>query len=541
MFVFTPTKCYIELKTKRVDSHLLCICDGYRNRDIGISDSLNGSKEGPYFEPHAMVSAKRLKSVNGHAQAYLKCALSDQLPVAVSAVMVKGRTDNALDSETISCEVKSGCTSSPIFEEKHSESNVGQVPSSVEARQESGKRKANQMGLSTSLGQRRRNKDSDLEYDSEIINLCLTANLVHKVERLLSENPDPANLEKARSILKVQEKDLLDAIVKLCEVSYDAAYFSANGQADITYTHDDGKGDEEMLPKPANSSDETPPGTTRPRDGGAGNHAKIQGSSSAITTGGTASSSSIIPPLMETRPHAPVSPTSAPTSLGESSGVLYTAHPPHAPLVAVGSASGAPVPRKKRPIIKTKTIAELEQRWWMSKKRQLAKTPPLSQQLSSMTTKFTPEQRWRMWEFAHRVGWSIRKAGADAVDAFCAQVGVSQRALKKWMSNNKHLANIPPPSSPTPPLPLHHQDHPPAASPPQGSTTEQGKSPESPPQGSATEQGKSHEPEAAAPADDGGKEDKNEEASEETQQGGGKGRRSRKPSKLYSGAEWVSK
>lgn len=77
--------------------------------------------------------------------------------------------------------MKSGCTSSPIFEEKHSESNVGQVPSSVEARQESGKRKANQMGLSTSLGQRRRNKDSDLEYDSEIINLCLTANLVHKV------------------------------------------------------------------------------------------------------------------------------------------------------------------------------------------------------------------------------------------------------------------------------------------------------------------------------------------------------------------------
>ncbi|KAF8722903.1 hypothetical protein HU200_022040 [Digitaria exilis] len=122
-------------------------------RDIGISDSLNGSKEGPYFEPHAMVSAKRLKSVNGHAQAYFKCTLYDQLPVAVSAVMV----------------------------EKHSESNVGQVPSSVEARQESGKRKANQMGLSTSLGQRRRNKDSDLEYDSEIINLCLTANLVHKV------------------------------------------------------------------------------------------------------------------------------------------------------------------------------------------------------------------------------------------------------------------------------------------------------------------------------------------------------------------------
>jgi hypothetical protein len=67
---------------------MLIYCDGYRNRGIGISDSSNGAKEGPYFEPHAVVSAKRFKSVNGHALACLKCASSDQLPVAVSAVMV---------------------------------------------------------------------------------------------------------------------------------------------------------------------------------------------------------------------------------------------------------------------------------------------------------------------------------------------------------------------------------------------------------------------------------------------------------------------
>lgn len=35
-----------------------------------------------------MVSAKRLKTGNGHAPAYLKCAPSNQLPVAVSAVVV---------------------------------------------------------------------------------------------------------------------------------------------------------------------------------------------------------------------------------------------------------------------------------------------------------------------------------------------------------------------------------------------------------------------------------------------------------------------
>jgi len=57
-------------------------------RDIGISDSSNGAKEGPYFESHTVVSAKRLKTVNGHALAYLKCGPSSQVPVAVSAVMV---------------------------------------------------------------------------------------------------------------------------------------------------------------------------------------------------------------------------------------------------------------------------------------------------------------------------------------------------------------------------------------------------------------------------------------------------------------------
>jgi len=35
-----------------------------------------------------VVSAKRLKTVNGHALAYLKCGPSSQVPVAVSAVMV---------------------------------------------------------------------------------------------------------------------------------------------------------------------------------------------------------------------------------------------------------------------------------------------------------------------------------------------------------------------------------------------------------------------------------------------------------------------
>ncbi|GJM86580.1 hypothetical protein PR202_ga02451 [Eleusine coracana subsp. coracana] len=84
-------------------------------------------------------------------------------------------------------------------------------------------------------------------------------------------------------------------------------------------------------------------------------------------------------------------------------------------------------------------------------------------------TKFTAEQKERMREFAQRVGWRIHKPDSDAVDAFCAQVGVPRRVLKVWMHNNKHLAKMPP-NSPSPSsssqqqnpamaTPQHHQHH----------------------------------------------------------------------------------
>ncbi|XP_062205709.1 protein EMSY-LIKE 1-like [Phragmites australis] len=258
-------------------------------RDIGISDSSNRAKEGHFFETHAVVSAKRLKSVNGRALALLKSSpSSEQLPVAVSAVVVKGFTDDTLDSETLSCEVKSGCISSPIFQE-HSQSNAGHVPSCVDRdRQKSGKRKTVVPAMRGSKSlcvmgrkygikyQRHRNKDSDLEHGSERIKLCLTASLLNKVEKLFRENPDPANLETAKSILKAQEKDLLDALVKLSEVSYGVAYFSANGQPANLNKHGEGKGDEEVPPKPVSSSDEAPP-ETKLGDSGEENKIKIQG------------------------------------------------------------------------------------------------------------------------------------------------------------------------------------------------------------------------------------------------------------------------
>jgi ZF-HD class homeobox domain-containing protein len=131
----------------------------------------------------------------------------------------------------------------------------------------------------------------------------------------------------------------------------------------------------------------------------------------------------LAPPHMQTRPHVPpVSPSSAPAALTESSSeelrgpAPAPAHhpppppvlPPHAQLPVGGSASAPPAPSKKR-----------------------------------FRTKFTTDQKERMREFAHRLGWRIHKPDSDAVDAFCAQVGVSRRVLKVWMHNKKHLAKIP--------------------------------------------------------------------------------------------------
>ncbi|KAG2556688.1 zinc-finger homeodomain protein 4-like [Panicum virgatum] len=52
-------------------------------------------------------------------------------------------------------------------------------------------------------------------------------------------------------------------------------------------------------------------------------------------------------------------------------------------------------------------------------------------------TKFTPEQKARMLEFAERVGWRLQKLDDVMVQAFCQEIGVKRRVLKVWMHNNK--------------------------------------------------------------------------------------------------------
>ncbi|XVF39606.1 hypothetical protein PTKIN_Ptkin01aG0047200 [Pterospermum kingtungense] len=53
-------------------------------------------------------------------------------------------------------------------------------------------------------------------------------------------------------------------------------------------------------------------------------------------------------------------------------------------------------------------------------------------------TKFTPQQKDKMLDFAERLGWRIQKHDEAAVEQFCEETGVSRQVLKVWMHNNKN-------------------------------------------------------------------------------------------------------
>lgn len=52
-------------------------------------------------------------------------------------------------------------------------------------------------------------------------------------------------------------------------------------------------------------------------------------------------------------------------------------------------------------------------------------------------TKFTPEQKDKMLEFAEKLEWKIQKQDEQEVEQFCSQVGVKRQVFKVWMHNNK--------------------------------------------------------------------------------------------------------
>ncbi|KAK3413923.1 zinc-finger homeodomain protein 6 [Eucalyptus grandis] len=52
-------------------------------------------------------------------------------------------------------------------------------------------------------------------------------------------------------------------------------------------------------------------------------------------------------------------------------------------------------------------------------------------------TKFTQQQKDKMMECAEKLGWRIQKQDEQEVTQFCAEAGVTRKAFKVWMHNNK--------------------------------------------------------------------------------------------------------
>ncbi|KAJ0097317.1 hypothetical protein Patl1_28943 [Pistacia atlantica] len=55
-------------------------------------------------------------------------------------------------------------------------------------------------------------------------------------------------------------------------------------------------------------------------------------------------------------------------------------------------------------------------------------------------TKFSQEQKYKMMEFAEKLGWKMVKQDDEEVQQFCTQVGVKRQVFKVWMHNNKQAS-----------------------------------------------------------------------------------------------------
>ncbi|KAI3712892.1 hypothetical protein L1987_71461 [Smallanthus sonchifolius] len=55
-------------------------------------------------------------------------------------------------------------------------------------------------------------------------------------------------------------------------------------------------------------------------------------------------------------------------------------------------------------------------------------------------TKFSQEQKDKMFDFAERIGWKIQKQDEQEVLRFCNEVGLKKEVFKVWMHNNKQGA-----------------------------------------------------------------------------------------------------
>ncbi|XP_027918552.1 zinc-finger homeodomain protein 2-like [Vigna unguiculata] len=67
----------------------------------------------------------------------------------------------------------------------------------------------------------------------------------------------------------------------------------------------------------------------------------------------------------------------------------------------------------------------------------LSVQPPLSSSKKRFRTKFSPQQKDKMMEFAEKLGWKIQRQDEQELHQFCSQVGVKRQVFKVWMHNSK--------------------------------------------------------------------------------------------------------
>jgi ZF-HD class homeobox domain-containing protein len=95
---------------------------------------------------------------------------------------------------------------------------------------------------------------------------------------------------------------------------------------------------------------------------------------------------------------------------------------------------------------------------------QQSQTTTASPTKKRFRTKFTPDQKEKMFKFAESLSWRFQKPDDAAIDEFCAEAGVNRQVLKVWMHNNKYTYKKQEQYQPSPPqkeTPQEgkHQDH----------------------------------------------------------------------------------
>ncbi|KAE8683001.1 Detected protein of unknown function [Hibiscus syriacus] len=78
----------------------------------------------------------------------------------------------------------------------------------------------------------------------------------------------------------------------------------------------------------------------------------------------------------------------------------------------------------------------------MARQRGVVVPPPPSTsdevKVKQRKSKFSPEQKEAMREFAESLGWSMRnKSRHEEINGFCERIGVSRLTFKTWLNNNK--------------------------------------------------------------------------------------------------------